>query len=154
TITKDAEDVNGLELSAGYGDGPGFKQNFRAYALFGKTFLNGKLKIFQHASYESYIGEVFGNVPQLAAAEPAPQPLGPAFYAPANRKDPARSWIAIIDGKWSYGPVSLYYSIPFGDLHQQLIFANDPTPNNKTTFFTRNITLEYKDRFWKDRFGL
>ena len=52
-ITKDAEDVNGLELSAGYGDGPGNKQDFKAYALFGKTFLNGKLKIFQHISYET-----------------------------------------------------------------------------------------------------
>ena len=57
-ITKDAEDVNGLELSAGYGDGPGNKQDFKAYALFGKTFFDGKLKIFQHLSYENFIGEV------------------------------------------------------------------------------------------------
>ena len=27
-ITKDAEDVNGLELDAGYGDGPGNSQDF------------------------------------------------------------------------------------------------------------------------------
>ena len=56
-ITKDAEDVNGLEVTAGYGDGPGNKQDFKAYALFGKTFFNGKLKIFQHVSYENFLGD-------------------------------------------------------------------------------------------------
>ena len=32
-ISKDADDVNGLEVSAGYGDGNGWKQDFRAYAM-------------------------------------------------------------------------------------------------------------------------
>ena len=72
-ITKDAEDVNGLEVSAGYGDGPGNKQDFKAYAMFGKTFFNGKLKIFQHLSYESYIGQVY-DIPQFLVSAPAPQP--------------------------------------------------------------------------------
>src|SRR5262249_3222084 len=59
SISKDAEDVpGGFELNAGYGDGPGNKQNFRAYGMFGKSFWKGRIKLFQHISYESYIGTV------------------------------------------------------------------------------------------------
>jgi outer membrane receptor protein involved in Fe transport len=152
-ISKDAEDVNGLELDAGYGDGPGQRQHFKGYALFGKSFFGGKLKIFAHASYESWIGPTW-NIPQFQASTPAPQPTGPAFFGPTQELMPDRSWMVNFDGKISLGPVSLLYSIPFADYHQQMTFANAIVPKNNATSFNRYVILEYKDRFAKDVFGL
>ncbi len=152
-ITKDAEDVNGLELAAGYGDGPGNKQDIRAYAMFGKTFFNGKLKIFQHLSYENWIGEVH-DVPQFLVSSPAPQPGGLAYYAINAPRDPDRSWLVTVDGKYSWGPLSLYYMLPFGDEHPNMVFANAVVQNNSFSFYDRYGVLEYKDRYLKDRIGL
>ena len=152
-IMKDAQDVNGVEVSAGYGDGEGFRQDFRAYALFGKTFFDGKLRIFQHISYENYLGSTW-DIPQFLSSPPAPQPTGTAFFGPSAEVNPPRSWIAIIDGKYSLGPVSLTYSIPFADLHSELTFASGVVPNNSLNAYNRHVVLEYKDRFFKNRFGL
>ena len=152
-ITKDAEDVNGLELAAGYGDGPGNKQDIKAYAMFGKTFLSGKLKLFQHISYENWVGEVH-DVPQFLVSSPAPQPGGIAYYATNAPRDPDRSWLVIVDGKYSYGPLSLYYMLPFGEMHPNMVFANAVVQNETFSTFDRYGVLEYKDRFFKDRFGV
>jgi outer membrane receptor protein involved in Fe transport len=152
-ITKDAEDVNGLELSAGYGDGRGNKQDFKAYAMFGKTFLNGKLKLFQHISYENWIGETF-DIPQFLVSTPAPQPGGLAYFANNAPRDPDRSWLVIVDGKYSYGPLSLYYMLPFGDQHPSLVFGNAVVKGDTWNLYDRYGALEYKDRYAKDRVGL
>ncbi|HEY2743567.1 MAG TPA: TonB-dependent receptor plug domain-containing protein [Polyangia bacterium] len=152
-ITKDAEDVNGLELAAGYGDGPGNKQDFKGYALFGKTFFNGKLKLFQHISYESFIGETY-DIPQFLVSSPAPQPGGIAYFANNAPRDPSRSWMVLVDGKYSFGPVSLYYMVPFGDVHPNLVFANAVQQGDTWNSYDRYAVLEYKDRFAKDRVGI
>ncbi len=152
-ITKDAEDVNGLELYAGYGDGPGNKQDIKAYAMFGKTFFSGKLKLFQHISYESYIGET-ADTPQFLVSSPAPQPGGLAYYATNTPRDPDRSWLVIVDGKYSYGPLSLYYMLPFGDQHPNMVFGNAVVQGETFSFYDRYGVLEYKDRFAKDRVGV
>jgi outer membrane receptor protein involved in Fe transport len=152
-ITKDAEDVNGLELAAGYGDGPGNKQDIKVYGLFGKTFFNGKLKLFQHISYENFIGEVH-DIPQFLVSSPAPQPGGLAYYATNAPRDPARSWFVIVDGKYSFGPISLYYMLPFGNSHPNLTFANTVITGDTWNQYDRYGVLEYKDRFAKDRIGL
>ena len=111
-ITKDAEDVNGLELYAGYGDGPGNKQDFKAYALFGKSFFNGKLKLFQHISYESFIGETF-DIPQFLVSSPAPQPGGIAYYRARTRRATrrARGWSSSTASTRS-ARSALYYMLP------------------------------------------
>jgi outer membrane receptor protein involved in Fe transport len=152
-IMKDAEDVNGLELNAGYGDGPGYRQDFKAYALFGKSFFSGKLKIFQHVSYENWIGPTW-NIPNYIASSPSPQPTGPVFFGPPGELYPDRSWMVTVDGKISVGPVSLYYKIPFADVHQQLTFASAVVPANHTLMMDRYVTVEYKDRFAKSAFGV
>jgi outer membrane receptor protein involved in Fe transport len=152
-IMKDAEDVNGLEVSAGYGDGPGMRQDIRAWALFGKSFFNGKLRIFQHLSYENWVGPTW-NIPTFLASTPAPQPEGPAFFGPPAETWPLRSWMVFVDGKISLGPLTLEYQIPFADLHQQTAFASAVVPGNSTSVFNRFVALEYKDRFFKDRFGI
>ncbi|HZS38190.1 MAG TPA: TonB-dependent receptor [Polyangia bacterium] len=151
-ISKDAEDVNGLEVNALYGDGPGWSQDFRAYAMFGKTFFKNKLKVFQHVSYESTYGARFNYSPLLAAA-PAPQPIGEGYYGAATSPAVGRSWLLNIDGKFTFGPISLYYNVPLGELHPQVGFANTLVPGESFTAYDRYAILEYKDRFWKDRFG-
>jgi outer membrane receptor protein involved in Fe transport len=152
-IMKDAEDVNGLEVSAGYGDGPGNKQDIKAYALFGKTFFHGRLKIFQHVSYENWIGQV-DNLPQFQFSSPAPQLAGPSAWGPLTSMMPDRSWMVIVDGKYTLGRVSLYYHLPFGEQNQQIGFVASVVPDNKTTTFDRHVALEYADHFLHDRLGL
>ncbi|HEX6836861.1 MAG TPA: TonB-dependent receptor, partial [Polyangia bacterium] len=152
-IMKDADDVNGVEVDAGYGDGPGNRSDFRAYGLFGKSFWHGRLKLFQHVSYESFVGTTF-ELPRLLASSPAPQPGGAAFYGAVAGDEPDRSWLVTVDGKYSLGPVSLYYNVPFGVVHPQLGFSNSIVPKDSFTTFDRYGVLEYKDRFFADRFGL
>ncbi len=152
-ITKDAEDVGGMEISAGYGDGPGNKQDFKAYVLFGKTFFNDRLKIFQHVSYESYLGTIF-TLPGFLATGPAPQPAGPVFYGQTVSTLPQRSWLVNIDGKYSLGPVSLYYQVPFGEGYPQLTFSNAIVPKDNWAVYDRYGILEYKDRYLNQKVGL
>jgi outer membrane receptor protein involved in Fe transport len=152
-ITKDAEDVNGLEVSAGYGDGPGNRQDVRAYALFGKAFFGGKLKLLQHISYENYLGPVW-SMPNFIASTATPQWAGPSFYGPVSSPHPDRSWLGIVDGKLSLGPVSLYYMVPFGSTGTQATFADALVPHGRTDIYDRYVILQYKDRLLKGRFGV
>ena len=103
-ISKDADDVNGLELSAGYGDGRGNTQDTKSYLLFGKSFWNGRLKLFQHASFESFVGATYTEPQAFSVAAP-PNPGGTAQFGPTTLAVPTRSWLAIVDGKYSLGPV-------------------------------------------------
>ncbi len=152
-IMKDADDVRGVEFNSGYGDGPGNRQNFRGYAMFGHSFFRGKLKIFQHVSYENYIGTTF-PAPQFLANSPSPQPAGPAIYGGVHEVDPARSWLVTVDGKYSLGPVSVFYMVPVGDLHPAFSFGNTTVPNTKWNMYDRYAALEYRDRFLHDRIDL
>src|SRR6476659_4542437 len=121
--------------------------------MFGKVFWHGRLKVFQHVSYESFLGPVW-TLPKTIATSPVPQPPGDAFYGPIVSDEPDRSWLVTIDGKYSIGPVSLYYMVPVGDVHPQLVFNQSIVKHNTWTSFDRYAILEYKDRFWKDRFGI
>ena len=118
-IGKDAEDVDGVEVDAGYGDGPGDQRRFRAYAMFGKVL--GRLKLFHHVSYDSYGGPRF-TLPQLVLSSPAPQPNGPSLYGSPLTSSVRRSWLLDLDGKITLGPVSLAYNLPFGKRYQPLTF--------------------------------
>ena len=152
-ISKDAEDVNGLEVNARYGDGPGDASHFRAYAMFGKAFWRNRFKIFAHASYDNFVGDYY-SLPSYVASSPAPQPPGPAFYGQNTNIRPDRSQFVGFDGKASLGPVTLYWQIPWSDVSKQYSFANTIVPQNRVNIYDRFGILEYKDRFWKDRFGI
>jgi outer membrane receptor protein involved in Fe transport len=153
-ISKDAEDVPGnVEVSAQYGDGPGNKQDMRAYGMFGVTFLNKKIKLYQHISYENYIGPVF-NLPKLLVSSASPQPTGPVNFGALASPNPPRSSLLIIDGKYTFGPVTLTYYVPIGDQSTQLSFNNGVHDSGYWTLTDQYVIAEYKDRFWKDHFGL
>lgn len=170
-ISKDADDINGLEASAGYGDGPGSPQDFRAYVLFGKSFRfkrGPRLSIVQHVSYETYLGPRYNLLASLSR-NAAPSPPGPHLYSTTVDTNPERAWIVNIDGKITYGPVTLSYALPFAVMNTSLSFANNPTSGgwdqstntpsrtpiqNYLQAFDRFVTLSYKGRFLKDRLGL
>ena len=180
-ITKDAEDVNGLEVNARYGAGPGDPNDFRAYALFGQTFFKDRLKVMLHASYETFQGAQY-TVPAFLATSPAPQPPGPVVYGTdvTCAGDPScvhlgtrqsandTSWLAIFDGKISAGPLSLYWSYPIGNIYQPLNFSGGAVTQDKNAmgqvipastanlwnFYDRYAILEYRDRFVADKVGL
>jgi iron complex outermembrane receptor protein len=145
-ISKDADDVNGLEASASYGDGPGNRQDFRGYAMFGKSFFGGKLKIFQHLSYESYLGPQW-SLPKLIQTSPW-------VFGPDITPNQMRSWIVTIDGKYSVGPFSLYYSVPFAQMYSEQSLTTSPDGRHNFTIFDRYGILEYRQRFLGSRLGV
>ena len=174
-ITKDAGDVNGVEAGASYGDGRGNLSDARAYAMTGHSLLDGRLKLFTHASYENYVGQQL-DARQLIAHSPAPQPNGPVLFGTQVTSDTPPSWIASFDGKLSMGPLSLYWMWTSGDMHwpagwplgivQQSVPAGTPfgpnqmsDPNRVGRDFVLNeyyryAALQYHDRFAGGRVGV
>lgn len=173
-ISKDAEDIDGVEGALGYGDGPGSAQSFRAWVLFGKAFTlprgprDWKLKVVQHLSYETFLPPRY-SVPLTLSRSPAPLPPGPTIYGPITEGLPDRNQILNIDGRLSYGPLSLSYAYPIGVLNSTVSFGNAlaaPPVNpmtlgltgqsirNGITVLDRYLTLQYRDRFLNDRLGL
>jgi hypothetical protein len=93
------------------------------------------------------------ELPQFQFSSPGPQLAGPTAWGPLSSLEPARSWLVIVDGKLTFGPVSLYYHVPFGLQNQQLGFVDAVVPDNRTTAFDRHVALEYKGRYFRDRIG-
>jgi outer membrane receptor protein involved in Fe transport len=121
-ITKDADDVNGIEASAGSGTGRGNENDFRAYLMAGLPHLfHDSAKLFVHASFESYKGAIL-TMPQHLFGSPTPNPNGAALYGPIVDSDPAQSTIFNFDGKLTSGPFSLYWSIPWAREYYSMSF--------------------------------
>lgn len=112
-ITKDAEDVNGVEASVGAGSGTGDEDVVRGYLMAGAPKLfGGRAKLFIHGSFETYKGAIY-DLPNHLFGSPTPNPNGLTLYGPITESDPKRSMIFNFDGKLSSGPLSLYWSIPY-----------------------------------------
>jgi outer membrane receptor protein involved in Fe transport len=129
-ITKDAEDVNGVEAQAGYGTGNGNMNDFRGYVMTGVPHLFGSnAKLFAHASFESYQGAIY-DMPDHLFGNPLPQPNGAAIYGPITESDPARSMILDIDGKLTVGSFSFYWQLPFAERYFSLTFPGGVVREN------------------------
>ena len=174
-ITKDAEDVSGVEASAGYGDGRGNRSDFRTYLMTGTTLWGGRAKVFAHASYENYVGQELTASQFLAGSIP-PEPSGTAIYGPAQTSDAARSWVLSVDGKMTAGPLSLYWAWVDGRLGwagtfsqgvtQQSVPNQNPLGPNMTTDarsvarqnvinrYDRYAILQYRGRPDDSRFSI
>src|SRR5262245_15242779 len=163
-ITKDAEDINGVETGGGYGDGRGNRSDFRGYGMVGTTLLDGRVKAFIHASYENYVGQEL-TVRQFLAGAIPPQPSGGAIFGPIETSDSPRSWVYNVDGKISAGPLSLYWLWSDGELRWGGTFPigalapvpggnfdpNGTSKDNVVNRFDRVVALEYRSR---DRIGI
>src|SRR4051812_32743221 len=106
-ITKDAEDVEGVEVGSSLGNGDGDRLMARAYVMAGKSDIaHGKVKAFGHASVETYQGPAYDNS-LLLFHNPLPQPNSPNTYGPLTTTDEKRSLIVNLDGKLTFGKFQL-----------------------------------------------
>lgn len=179
-ITKDAEDVDGVEVGAQAGSGSGDRLMARTYAMFGaQNLLGGKLKVFAHASFETYQGAQF-DMPLLLFHSALPQPNSPNIYGPLTETDRAQSMFVTLDGKVTYGKLQLRVYAPFGQKYNPMGLSGqpvreslpqdplcpagstDPTcvdPNrvnrkDKVQDFDRYAVLEYRTRLAQEKAGI
>src|SRR5205814_805494 len=149
-ITKDAEDVEGVEVGGGAGSGPGDRLMSRAYVMAGKSdLLHGKLKVFGHASVETYQGPAF-DMPLLLFHDALPQPNSANVYGPLTTTNEAQSFIVNLDGKVTYDKLQLRVSYPVGQMFKPMGLSGDPVRDqpdpNDTTGAARKNRSDLFDR--------
>ena len=179
-ITKDADDVDGIEVGARGGGGLGDRRSAHAYAMYGNpNLLDGRAKLFLHGSVDSYQGQGAEMAP-LLTNQSSPQPNGPSIYGPLTLSDQSRSLLFNLNGKLSYGKLQLRVSYPFGAKQQYATLTGTPIrstlpgdaecavenpPNTcidplktsrelKADGFDRYAVAEYRTRFAKGKAGL
>ena len=179
-ITKDAEDVDGVEVGAQTGDGNGDRLMARAYAMVGApSLMGGKLKLFAHASVETYQGPGF-EMPLLLFHSALPQPNSPNSYGPLTETDQPQSTIITLDGKLTYGKLQLRVYAPFGQKYNPMGLSGEPvrqtlpedpqcpagttdpgcvdprraSRQNREDVFDRYAVLEYRTRLAHETAGL
>jgi outer membrane receptor protein involved in Fe transport len=126
-ITKDAEDVEGVEVGSSIGHGKGDRLMARAYVMAGKSdLLHGKLKLFGHGSVDTYKGAEF-EMPLLLFHDPLPQPNSPNNYGPLTATDQMQSLIVNLSGKATLGKLKLRVQFPFGHMVKPMGLSGNPT---------------------------
>lgn len=113
-LTKDAEDVDGVEAQISYGDGNGDRGVYKGYVMAGdpELFDNDDLSLFVHTHFESWEGEGF-DMPQLDFATPLPFPNSQTVYGPLTRSQQGRSKYLLFSGKLGYKSLKLAWMAPF-----------------------------------------
>ena len=112
-ITKDAEDIDGIEAGVSYGDGRGDRQAARGYVMAGIPQFLGRddWGLVLHASYENYQGPTYNRAMHMFST-PLPNPNSVYFYGAEIDSDPSRSNIFNIDGKLQMGKLSVHWAYP------------------------------------------
>ncbi len=167
-ITKDAEDVDGVEIGSSLGDGSGDHNYARAYVMAGKPdLMGGKLKLFGHASVMTYQGAQL-QMPLLLFHDALPQPNSANTYGPLTGTNEPQSLIINLDAKVTYDKLQLRLSAPFGRMYKPFGFSGEPVQNvngnpydpegeakyNRSDTFDRYAVLEYRTRFAEDKAGI
>jgi len=113
-ITKDAEDVDGVEVGVTGGHGNGNREYLHGYVMAGKTeFLgNEDSKLLVHGSFKTYSGAGF-TMPQHLFSAPLPQPNSPVYFGPLTQADPPRSFLFTAFAKWTWGKTQLRVWAPY-----------------------------------------
>ena len=172
-ITKDAEDVDGVEVGGRLGDGAGDQRYAHAYAMVGAPNLaGGKLKLFAHASVVTYQGPQL-TLPLLLFHNALPQPNSANRYGPLTETDSPQSTMITLDGKLTYGKLQLRAYVPFGAMYEPAGLSGNParkdlpqdpmcpfgttdvtcvdpnrvTRSNREALYDRYGVLEYRTRF-------
>jgi outer membrane receptor protein involved in Fe transport len=112
-ITKDAEDIDGVEANLSYTDGRGDRSAYRGYVMAGLPQFLGKEDwgLVLHVSFEDYKGPIYTR-PRHMFSTPLPNPNSVYFYGPITESDPARSTMFSVDGKLALGQLTLQWSVP------------------------------------------
>lgn len=179
-ITKDAEDVEGVEVGASMGHGNGDRYMARAYAMAGDSgLLDGKLKAFMHGSVDTYQGNQV-KLPMLLFHGALPQPNSANQYGPLVASDPPQTLLVSLNGKLTYGKLQLRVAAPFGRRYNPAGFSGNParkdlpedercpegvddptcvdplrtSRKNREDVFDRYAVLEYRTRFAGEKAGI
>jgi outer membrane receptor protein involved in Fe transport len=180
-ITKDAEDVEGVEVGGSLGNGSGDRKMGRAYVMAGRSdLMRGKLKVFVHGSAETYQGPDFKN-PQLIFHDALPQPNSANIYGPLIETEEAQSLLVNLNAKITYDKLQLRVSSPFSKKYNPFGLSGQPvrtdlpedshcmnngevdpmcvdnlrkSRENREDVFDRYAVAEYRTRFAKDSAGI
>jgi outer membrane receptor protein involved in Fe transport len=182
-ITKDAEDVEGIQVGSTIGHGKGDRLMARAYLMAGKSgLMDGKLKLFMHGSVDTYQGAEF-EMPLLLFHQPLPQPNSQNTYGPLTSTDQAQSLGINLIGKATYGKLQLRVHVPFGFFRKPVALSGNPSVTtlpedarpecandgtveptcidnlrtsriNEWTALDRYVVAEYRDRFANGKAGI
>jgi outer membrane receptor protein involved in Fe transport len=81
-----------------------------------------------------------------------PNPGGTAQFGPTTTVAPTRSWLVIADGKLAFGPVTLSYMLPFGNIYTaRTVTGAIAAPGSQFNIYYLWAVLEYKDHFLGDK---
>lgn len=179
-ITKDAEDVEGIEVGGALGHGDGDRLVARAYAMAGNSnLLGGKLKAFVHGSFETYQGPEH-KLPILLYHGALPQPNSASLYGPLVGTDQAQSMLVSLSAKLTYGKLQLRVAAPFGAKYNPAGLSGNPSRvdlpedarcpegttdpsctdprrtsrKNREDAFDRYAILEYRTRLAEEKAGI
>ena len=179
-ITKDAEDVDGVEFGGQFGDGRGDRLMARAYVMAGKSdLLDGKLKLFAHASVETYQGAE-QRFPLLLFHGALPQPNSANLYGPLVATDQAQSLLTSVFTKVTFGKLQLRVQLPFSRMYTPAGLSGNPSRTelpddarcppdttdascsdplgrsrkNRVDIYDRYAVAEYRTRFAKEKAGI
>ncbi len=180
-VSKDANDVDGVEASAGYSAGPADNNGMRGYVMAGvPDYKDTGVDLFLHTSFESFESPHF-QMPGFLYHSPQPQPNSPLIYGPLNTANPARSMLFNFMASVTRGPLEARVVWPFGVQNRSLTFAGavidedlpqddlpecqgvppggaiDDPPCIDRGKLSRKNEFHFFDRFvslkWGDRFG-
>jgi outer membrane receptor protein involved in Fe transport len=129
-ITKDADDVDGVEAGLAGGHGDGDRAVGRAYLMAGAPdLLGGKLKLFGHVSFETYDGPAF-EMPQVVFSSPSPQPNAANLYGPLTESNPSRSNLFNLHAKATVGKLQLRVHYPIVERYVPMGFPGSVSQEN------------------------
>ncbi len=174
-VTKDAEDVNGLEMAVGGGTGPGDEDVVRPYVMYGKVFFGGRLKVFAHWSVEWFRGPRY-HMPVIYLYSPPPRVNGPTLFAPAQDSLTPFTFFTQFDGKLTWTKPGTARSVQlawqgtfdrfpglWSGIHRPLGFTGVVVRNDWPVKALREdninwhesyVMLTYRDRFLSGALGL
>jgi outer membrane receptor protein involved in Fe transport len=177
-ITKDAEDVEGVEAGGTLGNGDGDRRMARAYVMAGDSnLLDGKAKGFVHGSVETFQGQLTSD-PMMLFHNPLPQPNSANTYGPLSSGLGKQSLIYDVDGKLTFGKFVLRGQWQGGEFSKPQAFAGNPVRYDENdprwpdvnftnqydpkgtarlsqwATFDRYLVGEYRSRFARDKAGI
>lgn len=171
-ILKDHRDLDGVEVIAGGGHGPGARAAVKAFAAHGATYFDEKLKLHTSLSFYSDRGaELEADAVKVLGVLPAPEPDGKTLFedrrevADFNGRD---WWLTHTLNLTLFDHVTLDWLLGFEQDRRQVatggavlrgteLRGGEPSPVTEETVgddSVRMVGLNWRDRFADDKLGL
>jgi outer membrane receptor protein involved in Fe transport len=112
-VTRTADDLEGVEASAGWGSGAAQPNSFKAYAIGGFKMWEDRIKALIHVSYESWQPpELWFPYNASVARYSAPYPQGPIQMTGPMTSQGPQNHMLTVSGNAQLGPVSAHWHVP------------------------------------------